>query len=145
LIIRKKVDEMYGPDVPKGGDRPGYTYWFIRVNTQAYAHGGSYSVFLFFGEPPSSPAGWRYADNIVGVDDVFDNPLPQSCPNCVENLDAINEGIINITQPLKQNDQYDQSVEETNVYLKQNLKWRIQRVRPWILPLILSLLMLITL
>jgi hypothetical protein len=120
---------LYGPDKSRDGGAPqDYTEWFARVQSQTYALRCSYSIYLFFGDLPSSPSEWRYAENLVGVVEVFANPEPEQCPNCSDNIDSLHECIVYLTSSLQQNGVIEKSTEEITKYIKENLKLGIQKV-----------------
>jgi tyrosinase len=127
--ISAEVKRLYGPDGARASAKGDFTDWFARVRSQPHALGGSYSIFLFFGEPPQSPDDWRLAENLIGVDEIFANPIPEACADCTTNPNNLHEAIVGLTDALRARQKYAQGAEAIKSYIQSNLKWRIQKVR----------------
>ncbi|KAG8938502.1 hypothetical protein FRC03_007189 [Tulasnella sp. 419] len=102
--------------------------WVARIRSKLFQFEKSYTVLLFFGEPPADEHNWRTSDQFVGSSFVFANSSPESCDNCIERTDAIVEGFIDLTPYLKRI--YPDSLDPEIIvpYLKDKIHWRIQKV-----------------
>lgn len=85
-------------------------------------------MFLFLGEPPTDWRDFLSADSLLGLHFEFVNSEQGSCANCVINADVITEGFVNLTRALKLRGLYERPEEEIEKYIKDNLRWRVQKV-----------------
>ena len=93
----------------------------------------TYTILLFLGEPPEDESEYRTSPNIVGYHTVFVSTHVDQCSNCIAQRNNRDEGIVNLTPRLKNMDYLTKSDEQIDAYLGENLKWRIQKVKFFIL------------
>jgi len=107
----------------------GLADWRARVSVKKYEVGGSFSVYLFFGDVPADPNQWYYDKSFVGTFDVFSNENPENCDNCVENKDKTITGYIHISRPILSRS--DKGSLHKAVVLPQleKLRWGVKKVR----------------
>jgi tyrosinase len=88
----------------------------------------SFSVLLFLGEPPKDAKDWRTSNNLVDKTCYFVNGRPDTCENCMNNINSIDVAFIDLDASLLQR---AVDIEEHNLvdnFLKENLQWRVQKV-----------------
>lgn len=102
--------------------------WFVRIRSGRFALGGSYTILLFLGEPPASQAEWRTSPNLLGLHAVFVSSRASMCANCQSQKDNIDEGFVHITERLESLGLLSQPEEQIETYVRENLRWRIQKV-----------------
>ncbi|KAF9018170.1 Di-copper centre-containing protein [Hymenopellis radicata] len=154
--IVKIVDEMYGEEthpsdneksltsakstltrslapirIPLFAKDQSHSDWILRIRTRKYALRMSYSILIFCGAPPTSVANWRTSPALVGTHSEFVNSQPERCPNCVDHLNVLSEGFINLTKLVEQKGLNDADVEK---YLRANLAWRVQKIDGVVIP-----------
>jgi tyrosinase len=107
----------------------GLADWRARVSVKKYEVGGSFSVYLFFGDVPADSDKWYYDKSFVGTFDVFSNNTPENCDNCVEQRDKTITGYIHISRPILSRS--DQGSLHKAVVLPQleKLRWAVKKVR----------------
>ncbi len=148
--ILKIVDEMYGEEdhpsddekslvsvqssltrslapirIPLFAKDQSHADWILRIRTKKYALRMSYSILVFCGVPPTSVADWRTSSTLVGMHSEFVNSQAERCPNCVDRLNVLSEGFINLTKLVEHKCLNDADVEK---YLHAHLAWRVQKV-----------------
>ncbi|EJF63238.1 photo-regulated tyrosinase [Dichomitus squalens LYAD-421 SS1] len=105
-----------------------YWDWTARIHVKKYEVGGSFSVLLFLGAVPESPAEWRKSPHYVGAHQAFVNSSPQRCANCRRQGDLVIEGFVHLNEAIARLSglhSFDPSVVKP--YLHQNLHWRVQK------------------
>lgn len=101
----------------------GSLYQYVaNINTTRYALNGSYSVYLFMGEPASEdPSTWLLAENLIGTQGIM------AQPNMTANV--VVAGSIPLTRSLTAQVACGalSSLSEADVipFLQKNLEWRI--------------------
>jgi tyrosinase len=103
--------------------------WFVRVRATRFALGMTYTVLVFLGEPPASEAEWRSSSALVGYHTVFVSSRADLCSNCQAQAQNIDEGIVRLTQRLRAEGVLSKSEQEIEAYVRQKLRWRVQKVR----------------
>jgi len=152
--IRHKVDILYNPENPRPAVRadavdavlsaappdaphpPDHIDWSIQVRSKRFALKESYTVYFFFGAPPTSgsPDDWLLAENQVGSFFEFVNSFPELCENCLENIEVITDGYIPILDHLKKRKIDITSHEATDKFLKEQLHWSVVKVDGTVVP-----------
>jgi tyrosinase len=115
-------------DRQPGALRNSFIDWRIRVRAARFALNMGYTVLLFLGIPSEDVAEWRTDPNLVGMHSAFTNMSAPKCENCVDQADAMDISINNITLPLIDRGQDIDDVEQIKQYVETNLHWRIQKV-----------------
>jgi tyrosinase len=107
----------------------GLADWRARVSVKKFEVGGSFSVYLFFGDVPADSSQWHYDKSFVGTFDVFSNETPENCGNCMENRDKTVTGCIHISRFILSRS--DQGSLHKTVVLPQleQLRWGVKKVR----------------
>lgn len=114
---------------PAAEGKPDILDWFVRVRSGRFALSMTYTILLFLGEPPESESEYRTSPNLVGYHTIFVSSRADLCANCQTQANNIDEGFVNLNGRLKSLDYISKSEEEAEAYLKENLKWRVQKVR----------------
>lgn len=120
------------PIEPSPGGGNSYLDWTARIHVKKYALGGSFSVLLFIGEVPEDPEEWYTSPSFVGAHSAFVNGSAERCENCRVQREAgiVTEGFVHLNNGIIRNlrvSSFDEDVMEP--LLKENLHWRIQKVR----------------
>ena len=99
------------------------------MSVKKYEVGGSFSVYLFFGEVPADSSQWYYDKSFIGTFDVFANETPENCDNCVDNRDKTITGYIHVSRPILSRS--DKGSLDKAVVLPQleQLRWGVKKVR----------------
>jgi tyrosinase len=104
--------------------------WTCRIHCKKYELGGSYWVLIFLGEVPEDPSNWHTCSSFVGGHYCFVNSVADKCSNCRSQADLVTEGFVHLNPAIASRSglsSYDPSV--ITPYLKENLHWRVQKVR----------------
>ena len=113
--------------------------WTVRACFKKYELGTTFSVLFFLGPVPESPEEWLDSENYVGAVHAFVNSSAARCANCRHSPDLQIEGFVHLDEAIASHsdlNSFDPSVVEP--YLRDNLHWRVQKVRR--LYILLSLL-----
>jgi len=112
----------------------------VGLSNPRFALNGSFTIFLFLGDPCEDPTTWHHDRNMIGSDGIFASATRQHCANCREQHEhrLLDADTIPLTTPLIS---YWRSQEELNgltlkslyppdvvPFLKWNLHWRITDV-----------------
>ena len=107
----------------------GLADWRVRVSVKKYEVGGSFSVYLFFGDVPADSNQWYYDKSFIGTFDVFSNSTPESCDNCVDHQDKAIVGYVHISRAILQR-LHEGSLHKSVVLPQlEKLRWSVKKVR----------------
>jgi tyrosinase len=129
LPVNKIVEDAEArQDILAVSVQRGLADWRARVSVKKYEVGGSFSVYLFFGDVPPDSDQWYYDKSFVGTFDVFSNETPETCDNCVDQRDKTITGYIHISRPILTRS--DQGSLDKAVVLPQleQLHWAVKKV-----------------
>ena len=115
------------PQVPIPAPKPVYD-WTCRIHFKKYELGASCVVLIFLGDVPNNASEWRVSPNYVGAHYGFVNSSPGECDNCRSQADLLVEGFVHLNSALIPKYGSNLSPEVIKPYLKENLKWRVQKV-----------------
>jgi tyrosinase len=106
--------------------------WTCRIEFKKYEIGSSCSVLIFLGDVPNDPSQWRRSPNYVGAHYAFVNGNAGDCENCRSQGDIAIEGFVHLNHAIIVRAGPDLKPGVVEPYLKQHLKWRVQKV--WCCP-----------
>ena len=104
--------------------------WTARIVSKQFELHHSYTVLIFLGEVPDDPSKWPVSPRYVGSHSAFVNTSAQSCDNCLNHVNLIIEGFVDLNRPILRLSGL-QSLEPDDVvpYLTENLNWRVLKVK----------------
>jgi len=122
------VQTVSTPQVPVGaGSSPLYD-WTCRIECKKHELSTSFAVLIFLGDVPDDPSEWRRSPNYVGAHYAFVNSNGEECENCRSQGDLVIEGFVHLDSAILAKSGPDLKPETVEPYLRQNLKWRVQKV-----------------
>lgn len=103
-----------------------YETYAADIVSRKFAVGGSYAIYVFFGDAPADAAAWSTAANLVGMHGVFTGKTSHA-------LEDVNvRGSVPLTtallEKLQSGELKSMDIETVQSYLRQNLHWRAGRV-----------------
>lgn len=103
--------------------RPDVLDWFVRIHARRNALGenSGYNVFIYLGEPPSSPDKWRSSPNLVGQHAVLRGGYGGG-------RNEITEGFVHLNGHLSNRGVLSKPENEIDKFIKERIEWRILRV-----------------
>jgi len=116
------------------GDAPGTLTalqrldWFIRVRVKKFQFGQSFTILFFLGAVPEDVAQWRTSPHFIGSHGEFVNSDPEHCANCKENANMITEGFIDLDNSLERLGHGNNTEQEIEKYIQDEIHWRIQKI-----------------
>ena len=104
--------------------------WTARIEFKKYELGTSFSVLIFLGSVPDNPRELRTSPNYVGGHHAFVNSAANSCTNCRNQRDLVQEGFVHLNHGIIKHLGHTTSLEPNVIvpYLTKNLEWRVQKV-----------------
>jgi len=126
-VNKLSVDAEARQDVLAVPVERGLADWRVRVSVKKYEVGGSFSVYLFFGDVPADSSQWYYDKSFVGTFDVFSTNAPDKCGNCVEQREKAIVGYIHISRAILERS--DKGSLDKSVVLPQleKLRWAVKK------------------
>jgi tyrosinase len=107
----------------------GLADWRVRVSVKKYEVGGSFSVYIFFGDVPADSNQWYFDKSLVGTFDVFSNDTPEKCDNCVDQRDKAIVGYVHISRAILERS-HEGSLHKSVVLPQlEKLRWSVKKVR----------------
>ena len=104
--------------------------WTARIEFKMYELGTSFYVFIFLGEVPEDPEDWDISPSYVGTASAFVNGAAKRCANCTNQGDIALKQFVHLDDAIArlapELGSLDPDVVEP--YLKDALKWRVQKV-----------------
>jgi len=103
--------------------------WTARIEFKKYELGTSFSVLIFLGPVPDNPRELRTSPNYVGGHHAFVNSAANSCTNCRNRRDLVQEGFVHLNHGILKHLGHTASLEPDDIvpYLTKNLEWRVQK------------------
>lgn len=114
---------------PDPNDEFNMVDWRVRILAPKYKLGGAYSILVFLGPVPEQVSEWRNSGALVGTVEVFANIQPDQCANCRSRPDLTLEGTVYLNQALARSSLPTFEPQAVATYLKENLHWRVTKVR----------------
>lgn len=102
--------------------------WLARVRVKKFQFKESFNVIIFLGEVPEHVEQYLLSPGYVGTHSEFVNSAPEHCGSCSEHADIITEGVVHLNYALERKGYEHKSQEEIKQYIKENLRWRVQKV-----------------
>ena len=102
------------------------------IVTERMSLGGSYTIYVFFGPAPASPASWPFASNLVGSQSIFSSSdMPRRSGFLVSGSVALNNALVGQLQAGNL-----PSLEDTAVtaFLKTNMNWVVRTSKGQVIP-----------
>lgn len=97
------------------------------ISVKKFGLGGSFTIYIFLGEPTTKPSDWSSDPNFVGINGVFSMAMPAA-----GNSDLMVHGVVPLTAALEDavncGEIPDLSEPVVVPYLKEKLVWKIQKV-----------------
>ncbi|KAH8588949.1 hypothetical protein B0O99DRAFT_524064 [Bisporella sp. PMI_857] len=132
--VTSQVNKMYNPNGTftkrrrglraKRGD-PVVREWSVAAKVSSAAIGERFVIRIFLGAPPSDPAGWDVADNLVG--NMFVSKLPGEGTPDVNNEFSLQDALVRAGIG-------SADVNKVTSYLEGNLIWGVQKADNTIVP-----------
>lgn len=109
--------------------------WLARVRVKKFQFKESFNVIIFLGQVPEHVEQYLSAPGYVGTHSEFVNSAPEHCGSCSEHADIITEGVVNLNNALERKGYEHKSEEEIKHYIKENLRWRVQKINGSLVPI----------
>lgn len=127
LAAVQTVSTESAPQVPVEVDSPLYD-WTCRIECKKHELSNSFAVLIFLGDVPDDSSEWRRSPSYVGAHYAFVNSNSEECENCRSQGDVVIEGFVHLNSAIIAKSGPDLKPETVEPYLRQNLKWRVQKV-----------------
>lgn len=118
---------------PVGDLLPNQTvsHWQAFLRVKNFALTGTWAVHIFLGEVPSETSEWFMSKNRIGSVTMLSNRSRQHCQNCVSQAESgqLVTGTVPLTEALQERDVDANDEQAVIKYLKDNLSWRVAKVR----------------